>query len=222
MKKLLLVWFTLFTLIAFSNSFAQFEVGIVGGINIASFDVEDESVEISSRTLWNIGAVAEYKLNNQFSIKAEPMFLRKGGILEQSIEDPDLIFDQSYLEVPIMLKFSLGEKNKVFLITGPSIGITLSSDLEADVDGIIFKADLKDLTESLDLGLGIGGGFSLNIYPGTFFIQGKYTFGLTNLAKNGTFTAKAGHLELEAALDEEESKYKSRGFQISVGFTIPI
>ena len=218
------VFIPLLTICFFLSStlLAQFELGVSGGINMASFNVEDDEDEVTSRTLWNIGAVVEYKLNKQFSIKSEPMFIKKGGILEQSIEDPDLIFDQSYLEVPIQLKFSLGEKNNVFLIAGPSIGITLSSDLEADVDGIIFKADLKELTEALDLGLGIGGGFSLNIYPGTLFIQGKYTIGLTNLAKNGTFTAKAGHLELEAALDEEESKYKSRGFQISAGFTIPI
>ena len=205
-----------------SSLLAQFELGVSGGINIASFNVEDEKDEVTSRTLWNIGAVVEYKLNNQFSIKAEPMYLKKGGILEESDNNAELKFDQSYLEVPIMLKFSIGEKNKVFLITGPTVGITLSSELEADLEGITFSADLKDLTESLDFGLGVGGGFSFAIYPGTLFFQGKYTFGLTNLAKDGTFTAKAGHLALDAELDEEESEYKSRGVQLSIGFTIPI
>ncbi len=222
MKKQPIFFLAIFVLITLNQTFAQFELGVFGGINIASFNVKNEDDKVSSRTLWNVGVVGEYKLNNQFSIKAEPMFLKKGGILEKSNNNPELTFDQSYLELPIMLKFSMGEKNKVFLITGPTVGITLSSELEGDVDGIIFKADLKDLTESVDFGLGIGGGFSFDIYPGTLFLQAKYTFGFTNLSKTGTFTAKAGHLELEGQLDEEESNYKTRGLQLSVGFTIPI
>lgn len=199
MKKLFISFLTFFILLSLTQTFAQFNIGITGGVNIASFDVKNEDDEISSRTLWNVGAVGEYKINDQFSIKTEPMFLKKGGIVEKSNENPELIFDQAHLEVPIMLKFSMGEKNKVFLITGPTVGITLSSDLEADIEGINFEADLKDLTESIDFGIGIGGGFSFDIYPGTLFIQGKYTFGLTNLAKTGTFIAKAGHLELEGS-----------------------
>ena len=113
----------------------------------------------------------------------------------------------------------MGSKNKAFIIAGPTIGLTLSSDLEADIDGIIFTADLKDLTETLDFGICTGVGFSFNVLSGNIFMQGKYTFGLTNLAKNGRFTAKAGHLELDAVLDEEESEYQTRGLQISVGYT---
>jgi len=222
MKNSLLYLLTIFILTTMSQTFAQFNVGIVGGINIASFEVEDEEEEITSRTLWNIGAVAEYKINNMFSIKTEPMYLKKGGISEETNNNPKLIFDQSFLEIPIMLKFSIGKQNNVFLITGPTIGIMLKSDLEAEVDGIVFTADLKDVTETFDFGLCAGGGFSFDIYPGTLFVQGKYTFGFTNLAKDGTFTAKAGHLELQEDLDAEESKYKTRGLQLSIGFTIPI
>jgi len=219
MKKILLLCGAIF-IIATSKSFSQLNAGIIGGINVASFHVEND--DVSNRTLWGIGSVINYPLNDDFSIQAEPMYLKKGGIREQVDDDPKLTFDLSFFEIPILLKYSLGDKNKVFLITGPTMGYLLTSDLEADVNGIIFSADLKKITETIDLGVCVGGGFSVEVHPGTLFLQGKYTFGLTNLAKNGKFTAEAGPLELEGELDSKESKYKTRGLQLSVGFMIPI
>lgn len=222
MKKQFIFFLSVFALMSLNPTFAQFELGVVGGINIASFNVQNEEDEITSRTLWNVGLVGEYKINHHFSIKAEPMYIKKGGILSESNNNPELVFKQSFIEVPIMLKFSLGEKNKAFLNAGPSVGIILTSELEADIDGIIFNADLKDLTESLDLGFCMGGGFSFNVFSGTLFLEGKYTFGFTNLAKNGTFIAKAGHLELEGELEEKENNFKSRGLQLSIGYSVPL
>ena len=109
-----------------------------------------------------------------------------------------------------MVSASLPFENKVFLLAGPTFGFMLSSEIDAETEGIVFTADMKDVTENFDVGISTGGGFSFKIYPGTLIVQGKYTFGLTNLAKDGRFTAKAGPLEIEGDFDSEENKYKTR------------
>ena len=209
-------------MLIFFNTYlnAQFKAGILGGVNIASFDVEND--EISSRVLWGAGFILSYDLGAYFTIQTEPVYLKKGGIREQQDSDPKLTLSQDFIEVPILLNFGYGEKSKVHLIVGPTFGFTLSSDLEADISGIKFEADIIDLTESIDIGLCFGGGFSTEVSPGALFLEIKYNLGLTNLSKTGTFIAKAGGLELQGDFDEDESKYRNRGIQLFVGYKIPI
>ena len=54
------------------------------------------------------------------------------------------------------------------------------------------------------------------------FLEVKYAYGFTNLAKSGKFIAKAGHLEIEDTFDADESWYKSQGIQIMAGFTFQL
>ena len=214
-------WAGLVLFLVFSTNIdAQFNAGIIGGVNIATFDAEND--EISSRVLWGAGFILSYDLNENFSLQTEPMYLKKGGIREQQDDDPKLTLSQDYIEIPILLNFGYGEKSKFHLVAGPTFGFTISSELEADISGIMFEADIIDLTESIDVGLCFGGGFSTEISPGSLFLEVKYNMGLTNLSKTGTFTAKAGALEIQGDLDEDESEYKSRGIQILVGYKIPI
>ncbi len=219
MKNLLMLLILVFTFSFMSSTYSQVEVGVIGGINIADFKAD---VDITSRWLWGAGAVLNYNLGNNFSLRTEPMYLKKGGIQEQNDENPKLTIDQSFLEVPIFLRYSLGEETKYYFLAGPTIGILLSSDLEAYINSFTFTADMKDLTETLDLGLCLGTGVSFPIQTNNLFFELKYTFGLTNLAKDGKFRAKSGHLELEGEFDEEESKYNSRGIQLLIGFTFQI
>ena len=219
MKNLRLVLILIFALSFYTNHYSQIDLGVIGGLNIASFKAD---TDISSRWLWGAGAVLDYNLGNNFSLRTEPMYLKKGGIQEQSDENPKLTIDQSFLEIPIFLRYSLGEETKLYFLAGPSIGILLSSDLEAYVNSYAFTADFKDLTENLDMGLCLGTGVSFPLDRYKLFFELKYMYGLTNLAKSGKFKAKSGHLELDGEFDEEESKYNSRGIQLLVGFAFQI
>ena len=220
MKNLLVPVIILTLLLLNSYSNAQIKVGIIGGINIASFHVNDD--EISSRVLWGSGLIVNYGLSRYFSLQAEPIFLKKGGVKEQHELDPKLTLFQNFIEIPLLLNFNYGEISKIHLLAGPTIGFLLSSEMEVPLGDVVFEADLMDLTEKIDFGLCLGVGFSTEVSPGTLFAEIKYTLGLTNLAKTGTFTAKAGRLEVKGAFDAEESWYKSRGIQLFVGYKISI
>jgi hypothetical protein len=217
-KKLLIV--SLLILIVNVTVYGQFNLGISGGLNNSTYYVENE--DVTSRWLWHAGINAEYSLTDYLSLKAEPMLLKKGGIQEEQGNDPEFTFDQLFLEVPLFVKFSFGTANKAYLLAGPSIGFKLSSEFEAKINDILFTADLNNVTETIDFGIAVGGGFDFNIYQGKLFIETKYTWGLTNLAKDGTYIAKAGPLEIEQQLDAEVSKYNSRSFQISIGYAISL
>jgi len=219
MKIKLILLTIIFTLTFITNVYSQIDVGIIGGINIASFDAD---ADITSKWLWGAGIVLSYKLSDNFSLQAEPMYLKKGGVQEQKGDDPKITVDQSFLEIPLLAKYNFGKETKFYLLAGPSIGYLLTSELEADLNGFLFTADMEKLTETIDIGICLGGGVSIPIETNTLFFQVEYTYGLTNLAKNGKFVAKSGHIELEGEFDEEESKYKSRGLQLLVGFTFPM
>lgn len=215
MKNLRTIFMVVIIFSIVPSIFAQVQLGVIGGINIADFKAD---VDITSRLLWGAGAVLDYNLGNNFSIRTEPMYLKKGGIQEQNDKNPKLNIDQSFLEIPILLKYSLGEETKYYFLAGPSMGILLTSDLEAYINTYTFTADMSDLTEKLDIGICLGTGISFPINKYKLFFELKYTHGLTNLAKDGKFKATSGHLELDGEFDEEESKYNSRGIQLLVGF----
>ena len=74
MKKILTLYIIVLIITSTSISFAQLNAGIIGGVNIASFDAENG--EISSRALWGVGSVINYSFTDDFSIQAEPMYLK--------------------------------------------------------------------------------------------------------------------------------------------------
>lgn len=215
MKNLRIILTLIFTFCLSTSFYSQTDIGVIGGVNIADFKAD---TDITSRVLWGAGVFADFNLGKNFSLRTEPMYLKKGGIQEQSDENPKLTVDQAFLEVPVLLKYSLGKETEYYFLAGPSMGILLTSDLEAYVNTFTFTADFKDLTETLDFGLCLGTGVSFPIDKYKLLFEVKYTYGLTNLAKDGKFKATAGHLELDGEFDEEESKYNSRGIQLLIGF----
>ena len=206
MKNLKLFYMLIFSISYITTVYSQTNFGVIGGVNIADFKAD---TDITSRVLWGAGVFADFNLGNNFSFRTEPMYLKKGGIQEQSDENPKLTVNQSFLEIPIFLKYSLGDETKYYFIAGPSMGILLTSDLEAYVNTFTFTADFKDLTEKLDFGLCLGTGVSFPIDRYKLLFELKYTYGFTNLAKNGKFKATSGHLELDGEFDE--AAYQTEG-----------
>jgi len=82
---------------------AQMRVGVLGGPNVASLDMNTSNkVPQFDRTLFGAGGVLEVEMNNHLSFVAEPMIIKKGG---GAIEGAAIYhFNRYYLEAPLMLK----------------------------------------------------------------------------------------------------------------------
>lgn len=183
---------------------AQWSIGGVAGINLASISVDPQpsSESYSSMVGFGIGAVVDRVLADNIDLHLEPMFQQKGSKLEEGGDDTTLKL--SYLEVPVMIRYHFpGEGSaKPFVMAGPSVGILMSAKYEFDGGG---EFDAKDETNSVDFGVGVGGGVTIPRGDKTLFCEARYVLGLSNFNE-----------------EEGESSAKNRGFQLFVGATVPV
>jgi opacity protein-like surface antigen len=186
---------------------AQWRVGGVAGLNLASISVDPDpsSEEYSSRLGFGFGAVVDRELSEGVDLRFEPMFLMKGSKIE---EDGDEATQKlTYLEVPILVRYHFPSEGSAqpYVMAGPSVGFLLSAKFDFE-DGPEY--DGKDETKSTDFGLAIGGGVEVPHGNLTLFAEGRYVLGLTNINDE---------------IDQSgESTVKNRGLQIFVGATVPV
>lgn len=203
---------------------AQIRLGGVGGLNFADLETSGEP-EVSTRTVFGIGAVLEIGLSRNFILHMEPMYIQKGGRVEAGEDvtsDPGGRIKSSFAEIPIFLKVTHGSRIRPYAMVGPSIGYLLSSHIELDAFGLAFEGDMKEVTNRIDFGLGFGGGIAIPMGIFSVFLEGRYTVGLTNLQKGGTMEVSAGPLAVPIDFDKDEAEYKNRGFRIMIGILYPL
>ena len=207
----------------------KFSIGIIGGLNFANMyfpnsqDPDDQRTTSLQR--FAVGVVLDIRLGKNLSARLEPMYLQKGCKIEEGSDpanQPAGEIKASVIEIPILLRYTFGNRIKPYLIAGPTIGYNLTSDMEFELTGLEFKGDLNSVTETLDLGLTFGGGLQFQIGRGTLFLEGRYTWGLINQRKSGTATLVSSLIEIEIESDKENDRYFNRGFQLLAGVSFPI
>ncbi|MBN1272938.1 MAG: PorT family protein [Candidatus Aminicenantes bacterium] len=206
-----------------------FSVGIIGGLNFADMHFPhhqgSEDQRISALLRFGAGAVLDIRLSNNFFVRLEPMYLQKGGKIEEGndpFNQPEGRITSSSIEIPLLMKYTFGNNIQPYLIGGPTLAYNLKSDIDFDLIGLKFKGNLKDITKTFDLGLTWGLGLQVPVGFGTFFLEGRYTFGLINQRKSGITTLSSNGFHFDLYSDKEEDKYTKRGFQILAGVLISI
>jgi hypothetical protein len=171
MKKTILITALLFV---FSiNVQAQLiRFGIKGGLNFANqtgtnITVNSGNYDKGTITSYHAGLVAEIKLSEVFSVQPEMLYSTQGATYKYAATE--FTNELGYLSIPVLAKFHL---NKVIsLDLGPQASFLLSERKQLNV---------KD-ANTFDFGL--AGGLGLNITK-SFFIQGRYVLGLTDVSKD--------------------------------------
>jgi hypothetical protein len=69
--------------------------------------------------------------------------------------------------------------------------------------------------------IGLGAGVRFPLGKGSAFLEGRYTFGLSNINKGGTLEFESGSIAIAEEV-EAHDELSTKGFQIMVGFTFPI
>ena len=115
-----------------------------------------------------------------------------------------------YIEIPVLLHLplSLGTSFSPYVVAGPSLGIEVgceveAGDIEADCDEDEGGAGDDDRS-STDLGITAGGGLAFNMGPGAILLEGRYTWGMTDLS------------------EVEGVSTKNRWALLTVGYAIPL
>jgi len=167
MKKLNLLLILLF---AGTTAFAQFGLGIKGGVNFANLSLD----EANSRTGYLFGAFAHVPISENIGIQPEVLFSSQGA----DIDDTDV--NLTYVNVPVLLRLKLIEVLNVHF--GPQFGFATKA--EADDE------DILDNIKNSDISLAFGAGVNL---PLGLEAGARYNLGLSDINDSGITFEDAQH-----------------------------
>ena len=152
-----------------------FNFGVKGGVNFATLtgDIADE-LDVKMKTGFHLGVLAEIMISDKFGIQPEVLYSSQGA--KSDMEDVDLDIKLDYIAVPVMLKYFVAPGFS--LEAGPQFSFLTKSEVEAEFQGDSASEDLKDDTESFDMGAAVGLGYGL---PQGFLVQARYVIGFSDV-----------------------------------------
>lgn len=145
----------------------------------------------------------------RLGIQPEILSVRKGTEFDNDVVDDDRVHIE-YIAVPVLLHLPLtyGASFAPYIVGGPEFAFDIgceqsiagASDVDCDDGGFPFAT-----RRSIDIGLSAGGGLALAVGPGALMIEGRYTWGLTNVNDSG-----------------EDFDVRNRSAYVLGGYSIPI
>lgn len=188
----------LLALVLFTQAaMAQLNVGIKAGTNISK--IEGKSFKDEFRYGYLLGGFAEIGLGGKLAIQPEVLFNQYQtkvdttfrSVYQNAFQDASSgEVKLNYLSIPVVLNYKLG--NVISLQAGPQFGILMNKDKNLLENG-------KDAFQNGDFSL--LGGAQINVSKLRF--TGRYVVGLNNIND----------------IDNQD-KWKSQAFQLSVGFAL--
>jgi hypothetical protein len=151
---------------------------------------------------YTASVVAEFPVLDFFAFQPELSFIQKGYKMNFTILDTTLEtrYILNYIEAPLLLKGVFGtETVKGYVLAGPTFGYAFNGfeKLDGQKNDISFEHKQR-----FEIGLQFGIGFGLDLGPGTFFLDGRYGLGITDVDDSKEF----------------DIVWKNRGINIGMGY----
>jgi len=189
MKSLIKIFVSLL-LLAGTYSFlnAQIGLGIRGGVNFVTAELEEkidgkwQSEEMDFIPRINVGLIGEIGLTEIFAFQPEVNFIQKGyktTIVNGTSLDYKVYMD--YIEVPLLFKGRFGsEVVKFNVLAGPTFGYAFNGTAKIGSTETDIDYD-RDQIKRTDIGAMLGLGAEFKAGPGSFFLDTRLGWGITNL-----------------------------------------
>ena len=163
-------------------SLAQIKIGINGGANFSTFTITGvtANITLTRKVGFSIGAIAEYPILNNLSIRLNAGYLQRGA--QNTVEnDNTLYFD--YLELTPYVTYNvINSKVIAKIIVGLSFGHLINAKTNRFGIDINLKDDYKLSNVASNFGLEI----EKKIWAKTSLIfNGVYSVGLKDISKIG-------------------------------------
>jgi hypothetical protein len=171
--------------------------GAKAGVTLATVS---EDAEADSGWGYRVGLAAggyvALPLGSRLAIQAEGLFNQKGA--RADVDDLVTTLKLDYVEVPVLVKYAVthGGARSIHVFGGPSIAFKVRSRATASFGDTTIDTDEDENIENVDLGVAAGAGVDF----GKWSIDGRYTFGLSNLVKS-----------------DDEAELRSRAISVLVG-----
>lgn len=178
MKKVILAAFVVGS---FTTAFAQQQVkfGPKAGVNFANVSGYDNS---EMKTGFHVGAVAEIKFNEKFSVQPEVVYSAQGAKYTQSFPILGTIetsLNNDYINIPVMAKYYIVDGFSVE--AGPQVGFLMKSESKVEGSNGSVTTDTKEDFKSTDFGVNFGLAYDL---PMGLFVNARYNLGLSDIREN--------------------------------------
>lgn len=176
MKKISL--FAVLVLFGISLHAQKVNIGLKGGLNLASVSDSENEDDVSSRLGYHAGLFFNIPVSPQISVQPEAVYSSQGAKYDLGTGGDDLQLALNYINIPVMVQANVGRG--FYAQVGPQLGILTSvSDKVGDTElGVVSKDDFK----STDISLGFGVGFK---GLSGFGLDARYNLGLTNINNSG-------------------------------------
>jgi opacity protein-like surface antigen len=187
---------------------AETRLGAYGGLTSFT-QVEspsEEDFDTGNRTGYAAGLVLDFGVSDRLWVRLAPGWVEKGAtfgfeLFGDQIEGE---FKLGYVELPLTLDVSLASGSvRPYLIGGGTVAYLNRARASGAADGEEVEEDAKEFFKDWDFGLTFGGGIEFG-EDVRGFVEGRYTFGLANVAEEE---------------EGEDFSLKNRGWQVLVGVT---
>ncbi len=211
-------------LAALSFSTLQAQIGVRGGINVASvfLDGNEQDLEdIKNTSIFTptAGVYFPIKITDFLAIQPEVSFIQKGGIrnffnnvTSYDIEETTRL---NFLEIPVLAKYYFGDKTRIFVEGGPFAalaingkrdytvtGASLEAPVESSVDIVFDNKDSEEYAKRFEYGATVGAGAIF----GKVMVNLRYGLGFNNLLDN----------DVDSTNDTKV--LRTRGLSLTAGF----
>jgi Outer membrane protein beta-barrel domain len=155
-------------------------VGIKAGVNIADLSFSSETEVTDSKNLTGLvaGVFVTVPLNDFVAFQPEALYSRQGTKFTEEGESAKIKLD--YLQVPLLGRFKLAKGSPVAVLVGPTLGFRTKATLDVPGAPVDFSDEFEDQIERFDIGLVAG----VTADAGRLVLDGRYTWGLRNIAKD--------------------------------------
>lgn len=181
--------------ISFASQAQSIKYGVKAGASLTNITNSEQDNKFG----FNGGVLANFGINDMFSIQPEVLYSNKGYKFAGGRNNLRLALN--YIDVPVLAKIATGSTG-LFFELGPQVGFRLAADVKDSDDAL----SIKDYTRSVDFGYAAGLGFQAESGP---MVGLRYNGGFTRVGKDATVNGAQG----------TAPNSKNSAFQLYVGYT---
>jgi len=135
-----------------------------------------------------IGLGLEFSLNKYLGFEMDILYSQKGchsQVFRADIPDRTTDYSLNAISLPLLLKIKLKPVSSPYVLCGLECSYILSHNSKVTNEHVVepyqYDQDLMEQTSKSDFGYILGGGFEIKIQRITFFVEGRFYFGLKNI-----------------------------------------
>jgi len=177
MKKVFV--FLLISFIA-TSTFAQFNFGIKGGVNLNRLVMEEEDLQSEDLTISPVGGLFFRFKANDVSLTPEILYSQKSSSFSMVSDSINTSYKLSYIDVPVIIGLHFANFS---INTGPVISFLFDEEINFEKADNSFSASLsEDIFNEMNFGWQAGIGIEIR----QIMIAARYEFSVGDLMKEVT------------------------------------